>query len=1230
VFIDMEDNRLESLEKEIVQLNQEKEELNKQLEEEKAKRMKIEYSFLWRIIKPLRNLWHHIKKEQDPSVYWRTDQIQYKNSELLVIGWIFSPVAKIDSLGLYAQVGKRRINLSLRKNILRKDLLKVYDFKNALNCGFQSQQKLGTRRRIHLFLEYKVNQKTNVVKLGSIKRSLNETIKIYSKLISKNNIKKALLLIKKGKIKDLIRLFLLHTSLPEQEKAHYIFYKDLEQRYFCMDPNNEQKSIYKEVDIIIPVYNGLQFFDKLFAGIEKTRVPYNLIIIDDRSPDERVFQWLQEYAQNHINVTLLRNEENLGFVKTVNKGLAYSKNDIVLLNTDVQVPNEWLERLMRPIWINDRVASATPYTNSGNICSFPLIGKDNHIFDDLDVHIIDEKFARVKPQYTELPTGVGFCMAMNKKAIEKVGLLDDATFGKGYGEENDWCQRAILCNMKNVMVENLYVFHNHGGSFASKEKQHLLDVNMDKLKSKYPNYLKEVSEYFQRDSLYDLREYLYMSLICSISEKVKLYFNHQLKGGADSYLIKKTEEALSNREFVFIIEYDYKKGIYLLKCDYLDKTTLIYFENWEELLRFFDRYRIDEIIINELVTYPRLYQCLDKIKRLAKQKNAKLIMLLHDFFAICPATNLLNDQGEFCRIPELSICDQCMKNNKFNNYLEYGTIKEWRDNWKDFLKHCDEIRTFSNDSKSQLEKAYGNLENVTVVPHVVDYIIPFHKQYKMTESINIGLLGNLSLHKGLKIVKKLLDYIENNQLNINIILLGVLETPIQNSHLIVSGRYTPEMLPTLILKYDIDLFFISSIWPETFSYTTEEVIKLNMPIAVFDMGAPAERVKNYDKGIILDNADEEYLVSKMLSLAYQEQKKQIKIQNKKKTLCVVLEYSYAVRYRIEHLQEQLLYIGEKSDIITLEQLRDQALVDINQYERVIIYRCMPDLSIIKLINSFHERGKQVWYEIDDLIFDYSLIKEFEFVKNSGDTNYQEYCSGVRKVLEMCDGVLTSTTVLKAFIERRFPDKPVVIHRNIASDQMIGLSLKAIRKQSYKKQEKILLGYFSGSWTHNKDFEKITDILSELFDRYSFLELVIGGALRVPETLAKYQSRIQVFEFKNWRELPAEIAKVDINLMPLEDTIFHACKSENKWLEAALVKVPTVASYNEELARIIENGKTGFLCKTKEEWLKVLDELILNRKLVKEVGENANQKAMEEYTSHCLESEVKNILRNGEK
>ncbi|HGZ70878.1 MAG TPA: glycosyltransferase, partial [Nitratifractor sp.] len=256
------------------------------------------------------------------------------------------------------------------------------------------------------------------------------------------------------------------------------------------------------VDIIIPVYNGYEYLEPLFKSIkENTSSEYRLIITEDASPDERVKPLLRELVKEHPGAVVLENEENLGFVKSVNKALKEVKENFVILNTDTEVPQLWLERLMYPIFKMPNVASTTPFTNAGTIASFPKFLEDNAIFEGLQVDVIDKHFQQVNAQkhYASMPTGIGFCMGINYKLTQEIGFFDEKVFGKGYGEENDWCQRAIENGYQNLLVPNLFVYHKHGGSFPSELKQKLLDENYQKLLQKHPTYDKQVQEYISKD-----------------------------------------------------------------------------------------------------------------------------------------------------------------------------------------------------------------------------------------------------------------------------------------------------------------------------------------------------------------------------------------------------------------------------------------------------------------------------------------------------------------------------------------------------------------------------------------------------------------------------------------------------------------------------------------------------------------------------------------------------------
>jgi len=961
------------------------------------------------------------------------------------------------------------------------------------------------------------------------------------------------------------------------------------------------------IDIIIPVYNGIEYFDALFGSLTRTDVKYNLFVIDDCSTDMRVSEYLRNLANKDSRVTIIENKENLGFVQSVNKVFDRTENHIALLNSDIDLPPYWLERLMHPILNKDKIASSTPFTNCGTLCSFPRVGEDNPLFESLSCDVIDSVFRQILPSYTEIPTGVGFCMGINKDVLRKIGYFDAETFTKGYGEENDWCQRAIQAGYKNVHVENLFVYHKHCGSFPTEEKNELIEKNSKLLSEKHPMYFADVAEYFLKNQLKTERDIIAMLLLSRhISRKQILVFDHNLGGGASMYLHNAIQEKLVDGDSVITVRYDVERRLYLFDYKCKDYVFAYSISRVEDIRYILANTGCHEIIINELVTYPKLYKLLSFIAKTKREYDAKLTMLLHDYFAVCPSVFLVNGKHSYCGLPDEKICGECF--DRLFSELGYKGIGFWRAHWGDFLHSCTEIVAFSNASRAILEEAYGTMSNILVKPHNVDYIIKPGKSLKITNTINIGLIGFLASHKGFSIINEMLGIIEQKELNVRIILIGDSYGQIQHESFYETGAYRKESIPLLTMQNDIDIFFISSIWPETFSYTTEEAMKMEMPVAAFNIGAPAERLANYNKGVLIETIDAEAALNRIVEY-YNDSIFDPEKQDRNIRILFIGEYiSFSSRYRVEHFREQLLVEGISSDYIDKDELSE---VEDEQYYAVVFYRCRFTMDMEIAVGRLKKRGKKVYYDIDDFIFSYNEIKDLAFLSGEEYKDFDKYSDDIWKGMSLCDGFITSTNNMKLAIQKEFPQKPIVINRNVASIEMASLSISA-RSNAMKATDKVTLGYFSGSKTHDADFEIISNVVIKLMDKYDNLHLMIGGCLNLPDAFEEYKDRVILSGFVDWRELPALIASVDINLMPLEDTFFHSCKSENKWLEAALVSVPTVCSINDELEPIIKNGVTGFLCHDEDEWETVLSKLIEEPNLREQVGKAASDVVFEKY------------------
>ncbi len=253
--------------------------------------------------------------------------------------------------------------------------------------------------------------------------------------------------------------------------------------------------------MIVPVYRGLAetvaCLESVLRWPQKT--PFELIAIDDSSPEPEVSERLRAFARAG-RLTLLRNDENLGFVKTVNRGMSlHPQRDVVLLNSDAEVANDWLDRIRRCAYRERAIGTVTPFSNNATICSYPRTCYPNALPHGLDLATIDRFFARTNAGHSvEIPTAVGFCMFIKRACLDEVGLFDAARFGKGYGEENDFCLRALERGWRHVLCADAFVLHEGGVSFGP-ERVEMQARALERIRELHPHYMAAVGEFIERD-----------------------------------------------------------------------------------------------------------------------------------------------------------------------------------------------------------------------------------------------------------------------------------------------------------------------------------------------------------------------------------------------------------------------------------------------------------------------------------------------------------------------------------------------------------------------------------------------------------------------------------------------------------------------------------------------------------------------------------------------------------
>ena len=335
---------------------------------------------------------------------------------------------------------------------------------------------------------------------------------------------------------------------------------------------------------------------------------------------------------------------------------------------------------------------------------------------------------------------------------------------------------------------------------------------------------------------------------------------------------------------------------------------------------------------------------------------------------------------------------------------------------------------------------------------------------------------------------------------------------------------------------------------------------------------------------------------------------------------------HPIRYRVNHQAEQLEAVGITTLIVNAWELTED---HVRLARAFVIFRCPYADHIGAFIELAHSLNKVVLYDIDDLVIDTAYTDLIPYLATMSEAEREQYDDGVRrmgKTLSLCDGAITTTEQLS--LELRKYVNPVFVNRNVASEEMLHLSERAVferdvlpslEREQVKAEDThrwklacerrdnrtgFSIGYFSGSITHNDDFEFILPAIARFMAEYPDVSLHVVGELNLPNELKPYSDRVVRLPFSPWRRLPQMLSLMDVNLAPLVDTLFNRAKSENKWVEAALVKVPTVASSVGALRDSIEDGVTGILCSSVDEWYEALVKLRSDSDLRRRIGAQA--------------------------
>ncbi len=524
-----------------------------------------------------------------------------------------------------------------------------------------------------------------------------------------------------------------------------------------------------------------------------------------------------------------------------NRGMALSdSNDVLLLNSDTEVANDWLDRIRRAAYGSEKIASVTPFSNNATICSYPLFCKDNDLPAGYDTARLDALCARTNPgAVVDVPTGVGFCMYIRRDCLRQIGLFDTAHFGKGYGEENDFCQRAQEVGWRNLHLLDTFVLHTGGVSFgASKSPREL--AAMETLRRLHPGYEPEVHAFVQQDPAKPYRLALDAARIQEAGKPVVLAVLHDRAGGTVRH-VRELADHLSGEACFLTLTPSHGNSV---------RLRIAKEESFELTFRLDDQHSelIDTLrsLGVSLVHYHHLIGHGHEVLNLPQLLGVPYDFTAHDYYSYCTHITLTGQTNRYMGENGPGRCNCCPPEMPAPTG---GNVAQWREANARLLENARYVMTPSQDAAQRIA-AFVPAARVLAVPHTdirrdSTLAAPSPKGLMPGQRLKVAVIGALSIIKGADVLEAVAIEAARCNALVEFHLIGYGYRSLEEqprTRLKVHGAYAEEELPRLLDELQPDLVWFPAQWPETYSYTLSAAISAALPVVVPDIGAFRERV----------------------------------------------------------------------------------------------------------------------------------------------------------------------------------------------------------------------------------------------------------------------------------------------------------------------------------------------------------------------------------------------------
>ena len=545
--------------------------------------------------------------------------------------------------------------------------------------------------------------------------------------------------------------------------------------------------------------------------------------------------------------------------------------------------SRWVENLRFSAYSGPNVATATAVSDNAGAFSVPEINQSNKIPSWLE----QDEYARMITQasvnlFPSVPTGNGFCLYIRRDCLDKLGFFDEMAFPRGYGEENDFCMRALQRGWDHVIDDRTIIYHKRSASFGD-EKTKLVVSGREVMEQRYPEYSYLTPIFMERVDLLVMRyliRCLFHKEVDNVSGKPRILYvistqtggtpqtNHDLMQGVrDKYdtwllqcdsstmqLLRVTEHLKSCLVESYTLEYPI--GIITHRSNEYDHV----------LATWLVRFAIEFVHVRHIAWHSL------GLFTVCQRLSLPLVFSFHDFYTVCPTVNLLDGDLQHCGgVCTASTENDCKTGLWLQNKvppLKHRWVKQWQSMLGASLKKCDAFVTTASSAYEILTNCFSFLKDTDfrVIPHGRDFdsMLILGKSPLFEKKIRILVPGNINEAKGALIISALCDVDHFGLLEFHI--LGNAIGSLKGKRIVRHGNYQRYQFGQKVNAIKPHFGAIFSVCPETYCHTLTELWSVGIPVFAFDFGAVAERIRKSGGGWILPHQDIEILFKDIIKI----------------------------------------------------------------------------------------------------------------------------------------------------------------------------------------------------------------------------------------------------------------------------------------------------------------------------------------------------------------------------